>query len=238
MADYTGVHKRVKRPSECVRRSTSSTCCRTSRGRRDRLTQHVTGIKALGGSRGTPGVTTTQHAMQIRERPTSRCPRASAPGVRPRRPPRASCQPYVRMDSSELRYTTALLPDQQVGSRSETVTTKSGNRRAISHAGSCGMAGSAAVVEGDGTTLMPKAYRRTRRRSNAGLETEGRSFSDWQSLREPLSIAVPGGYHPHYAPRANEPLSACAEPLSGGRPPGIFGSDVVFVRNGVSWESM
>jgi hypothetical protein len=68
------------------------------------------------------------------------------------------------------------------------------------------MAGSAAVVEGDGTTLMPEEYRRTRSRSNAGLETEGRSFSDWQPLREPLWIAVPGGYPPHSDPLANEPL--------------------------------
>ena len=55
---------------------------------------------------------------------------------------------------------------------------------------------------------MLKEYRRTRIRSNAGLETEGRSFSDWQPLREPLWIAVPGGYHPHCDPLANEPLSA------------------------------
>ena len=37
-------------------------------------------IQAPGGSRGTPGARTIPRAMQIRERPTARCPRASARG--------------------------------------------------------------------------------------------------------------------------------------------------------------
>ena len=37
-------------------------------------------LKAPGGSRGTPGVTTTQRATLIRERPTTPSPRASARG--------------------------------------------------------------------------------------------------------------------------------------------------------------
>ena len=41
---------------------------------------HPTPIKAPGGSRGTPGMTTTQRAMLIRERPTTRCPRTSVRG--------------------------------------------------------------------------------------------------------------------------------------------------------------
>ena len=45
-----------------------------------RWTQRGTRIKAPGGSRGTPGATTAQRATLIRERPTTRCPRASARG--------------------------------------------------------------------------------------------------------------------------------------------------------------
>ena len=42
--------------------------------------EHGVNQEAPGGSRGTPGANTSQRATQIRERPTARCPRASARG--------------------------------------------------------------------------------------------------------------------------------------------------------------